>query len=388
MKKKLVEVERTVDEKIDYLDKKVQSLDRWLTVFLILLTVFAFAFVFLGRFLFVTRFDIPDNSDDNSTEPASLISSKSVAFPKGTDLSDFCYVYDPSDPNESTQYYFPVFYGWSVLYEDSSSGAPFSWQWASFQLMLRLEIAENQNIYTFGGTVGLLLIQGMVSASGKVSTWPAFLTATPGIDTAFNLRSGNVSQNAYVTFSSSISGQSYTISSGAYQHSISVNGAGLEPGFVYNGGAPLNGTPVFTVRFNFNGVSSLYGFFDVQDGPTVLPNSASSSNPVLTRQALTPLYIAVGYSENGITQSQYIQYGQQQFQLGYSEGKTDGYNEGVSDGNSDSLRGMIFAIFDAPVQTINGLLDFEVLGINMKNFFLSLVSVTLVCFLISKFRGS
>ncbi len=382
MKKKLVEVERTVDEKIDYLDKKVRSLDRWLTVFMILFFVFAVLFVFFAR----TLYFVPDEeSSENSSLP---FSSRSVAFPQGTDLSEFCYVYEPSGPNESTQYYFPVFYGWSVLYEDSSSGAPFTWQWASFQLMLRIEIAENQNIYTFGGTVGLLLEQGMVSAKGKVFTWPAFLTATPGIDTAFNLRSGSVSQNGYVTFSSSISGQSYTISSGAYQHSISVNGAGLDPGFVYKGGAPLNGTPVFTVRFNFNGVSSLYGFFDVQDGPSVLPNSVTSSNPVLTRQPLTPIYIAVGYSENGITQGQYIQYGQQQYDLGYDQGKADGYNEGVSDGNTDSLRGMIFAIFDAPVQTINGLLDFEVLGINMKNFFLSLISVTLVCFLISKFRGN
>ena len=379
MKKKLVEVERTVDEKIDYLDKKVRSLDRWLTVFMILLFVFAVLFVFFAR----TLYFVPDDEPSESSLPS--VSSRSVAFPQGTDLSEFCYVYEPSDPNESTQYYFPVFYGWSAYYE--SPDASFSWQWASFQLMLRVEVAENQNIYTFGGTVGLLLVQGMVNYSGQVSTWPAFLTATPGIDTAFNLRSGNVSKNAYVIFKSSVSGQTYSISSGTYQHSISVNGAGPDVGFVYNGGAPLNGTPVFTARFNFIGADRIYGFFDVQDGPTVLYDTATSSNPVLTRQALTPIYIAVGYSENGITQGQYIQYGQQQFQLGYNEGKADGYDEGVSDGNTDSLRGMIFAVFDAPVQTINGLLDFEVLGINMKNFFLSLISVTLVCFLISKFRG-
>lgn len=379
MKKKLVEVERTVDEKIDYLDKKVRSLDRWLTVFMILLFVFAVLFVFFAR----TLYFVPD---EEPSESSSLpVSSRSVAFPQGTDLSEFCYVYEPSDPNESTQYYFPVFYGWSAYYE--SPDAPFSWQWASYQLMLRIEIAENQNIYTFGGTVGLLLTQGMVNYNREVTTWPAFLTATPSIDSSFVLRSGSVSKNAYVSFKSSVSGQNYSISSGTYQHSISVNGAGPNVGFVYNGGAPLNGTPAFTARFNFNGADCIYGFFDVQDGPTVLYDTATSSNPVLTRQALTPIYIAVGYSENGITQGQYIQYGQQQFQLGYNQGKVDGYNEGVSDGNTDSLRGMIFALFDAPVQTINGLLNFEVLGINMKTFFLSLVSITLVCFLISKFRG-
>ncbi len=89
----------------------------------------------------------------------------------------------------------------------------------------------------------------------------------------------------------------------------------------------------------------------------------------------------VGYSEgenagynNGWTQGN---------NDGYQSGKEDGYNNGVlvgeQRGRSDALNGthtfkeIIVAIFEAPVDLINGILDFDLLGINMA----SLVKVLL-----------
>lgn len=74
------------------------------------------------------------------------------------------------------------------------------------------------------------------------------------------------------------------------------------------------------------------------------------------------------------------------FESGYSQGKTEGYNSGYSAGVADSneftFNSLISAVFDAPITTIGGMLDFTILGVNIKQFVFSLFSICLVVALV------
>lgn len=74
------------------------------------------------------------------------------------------------------------------------------------------------------------------------------------------------------------------------------------------------------------------------------------------------------------------------FESGYSQGKTEGYNSGYSAGVADSneftFNSLISAVFDAPIATISGMLDFTILGVNIKQFVFSLFSICLVIALV------
>lgn len=67
---------------------------------------------------------------------------------------------------------------------------------------------------------------------------------------------------------------------------------------------------------------------------------------------------------------------------GYSSGKDfqapisydKGYQAGLSIAGNGSLRSLIFAVVDSPIQSFTSLLDFEILGVNMKNFAISILS--------------
>lgn len=78
------------------------------------------------------------------------------------------------------------------------------------------------------------------------------------------------------------------------------------------------------------------------------------------------------------------------YSKGHSEGYTTGKNEntqsyydkGYSDGytaaGSGTFTNLFTAVIDAPVQAFTNLLDFEILGVDMKKFALALVSIALV----------
>lgn len=69
---------------------------------------------------------------------------------------------------------------------------------------------------------------------------------------------------------------------------------------------------------------------------------------------------------------------------GYETGKKDGYQVGYDDGFSvgastnNSFLGLFTAVVDAPVQVFTNLLDVEILGYDMKQVALSLLSVALI----------
>lgn len=64
------------------------------------------------------------------------------------------------------------------------------------------------------------------------------------------------------------------------------------------------------------------------------------------------------------------QYGQQQ----YNAGKADG----IASANQYTFQRLISAVFDVPVQTIYGMFNFEILGVNILNFVLALATLAIV----------
>lgn len=69
----------------------------------------------------------------------------------------------------------------------------------------------------------------------------------------------------------------------------------------------------------------------------------------------------------------------------YGNGYSTGYQKGIREANQNSLYNMILAIVDTPIHIFKGIFDFNVLGINLTNFVLSLISILIVVWLLKFF---
>lgn len=71
-----------------------------------------------------------------------------------------------------------------------------------------------------------------------------------------------------------------------------------------------------------------------------------------------------------------------EYQRGLRDGETigynNGYNAGVSAANEYSFMGLIGAVVDVPIRAFTSLFNFEILGINLANFFFALLTVALI----------
>jgi len=63
---------------------------------------------------------------------------------------------------------------------------------------------------------------------------------------------------------------------------------------------------------------------------------------------------------------------------GFASGKAAGFSDGVNSANTYTFFGLISAVLDAPLKVFKGMLDFDVLGMNLSGFALSLFSVAMV----------
>ena len=92
------------------------------------------------------------------------------------------------------------------------------------------------------------------------------------------------------------------------------------------------------------------------------------------------------------TEDQYQNYGNQQYQQGQQAGYDKGYSAGLADGGGNSFLSLITAVVDAPIVAFTSLLNFEILGFNLKNVVLSILTAALVIacvrFFSGKFSGS
>lgn len=101
--------------------------------------------------------------------------------------------------------------------------------------------------------------------------------------------------------------------------------------------------------------------------------------------------------ENTIFQSSLNTTGYTQgYQDGYKQGQQEKeiygitqYNKGKQDGianaNNYSFKSLISAVFDVPVQTLYGMLNFNILGINILSFVMSIISVILLIAIVKVF---
>lgn len=84
---------------------------------------------------------------------------------------------------------------------------------------------------------------------------------------------------------------------------------------------------------------------------------------------------------------------QQQVQDAYQQGRLDGedigyedgYQEGLNDANTYTFSNVIGSLIDGPVNAVMSLFDFEVLGVNLRGFFLSLITCAIVIAIIKIF---
>ena len=89
----------------------------------------------------------------------------------------------------------------------------------------------------------------------------------------------------------------------------------------------------------------------------------------------------------GYTEEQYIQYGNQQYNQGQQAGYDSGYSAGIAAGGKNSFLSLITAVVDAPINAFTSLLNFDILGFNVKNVVLSLLTAALVIACIRFFSG-
>lgn len=66
------------------------------------------------------------------------------------------------------------------------------------------------------------------------------------------------------------------------------------------------------------------------------------------------------------------------YNAGYTLGYSNGYSAGEYGANSYTFTRLLGAVFDAPIQAFTGLLNFDILGVNMSSFMLALFSVCIV----------
>lgn len=64
-----------------------------------------------------------------------------------------------------------------------------------------------------------------------------------------------------------------------------------------------------------------------------------------------------------------------QIQQSHTSGYNSGYSAGIAAGGQNNFLSLMSAVVDAPLQAFAGIFDLEILGFNMKNFLLGVVSV-------------
>lgn len=65
-------------------------------------------------------------------------------------------------------------------------------------------------------------------------------------------------------------------------------------------------------------------------------------------------------------------------QVGYAQGYAAGHTDGVQSANKYTFTGLLNAVIYAPMKALTGLLNFEILGVNMLSVFTGLLTVALI----------
>lgn len=146
----------------------------------------------------------------------------------------------------------------------------------------------------------------------------------------------------------------------------------------------------FTYFFNNDGKNVLTPSFALELGlgnkSLAISDTVTQSVPVSSSGSfsspLTPIYVTsdgTSFNPNLVyTRQEYLNYGSSQFTFGKNEGYNSGYAAGIAAGSDNNFMSLITAIVDAPVKAFTSLLDFDILGYNMKDLALALLTAGLL----------
>lgn len=70
--------------------------------------------------------------------------------------------------------------------------------------------------------------------------------------------------------------------------------------------------------------------------------------------------------------------------IGKQQGYSQGFNEGVASANNYSFLGLMTSTIDAPLQVFTKMFDFNLLGVNMSSFYLSLFTACIIIIILKK----
>ena len=85
-----------------------------------------------------------------------------------------------------------------------------------------------------------------------------------------------------------------------------------------------------------------------------------------------------GFNEGVMSNDSYTVGYDDGYNLGYSVGNRSGYIEGLQGAENSNFYQLITAVIDVPLNAFVSMFNFDVLGINMANFFLSLLTLCVV----------
>ena len=144
--------------------------------------------------------------------------------------------------------------------------------------------------------------------------------------------------------------------------------------YFFNNGGETVSTPSFSLELG-TGQKAL----SLSDTPSQIAPISSSGT---YSSQLTPIYVTSDgtfFNPNLVyTRQEYLNYGSTQFTLGKNEGYNNGYAAGIAAGGNNNFMSLITAVVDAPVKVFTSLLDFDILGYNMKDLALALLTAGLL----------
>lgn len=166
---------------------------------------------------------------------------------------------------------------------------------------------------------------------------------------------------------------------------------------VYSSASNMKVSSVFIPASDFISKELIYNFdFDVNYITFGVGTFDSSSN---TFNDITLGYDINSSVKQGVFISNFVVKGRgsnfsvaidnankQGYNKGYQEGKvagkTIGYQQGVKDQGDYTFMGLLGAVFDAPINAFKGLLNFEILGVDMTAFVSSLFALAIIVVII------
>lgn len=240
----------------------------------------------------------------------------------------------------------------------------------------------NYGLVRFGGFFG----------SSPITSLYKFDSRNSGLsisDATENLVSGTGASNYGITFFSTNTYTSFWDSISRVSFEITFKGGSLS--FLYKISAPNSiEDPYLSVSFSialYAGRTTCY--YTPFSSNTLSPYTIVNPPLTSTNQGFQDIYAtSQEWALGGVyTQDQYQSYGNQQYNQGQQAGYDKGYSAGISDGGNNSFLSLITAVVDAPITAFTSLLNFEILGFNIKNVILSILTAALVIACIRFFSG-